>query len=214
MIYEEPPDRLPDESSIDRKCTTIEIKKKRLDARIGSAGNIDERKRDKMKKAQKHTRRTKNAIGRYFLPHCGNQTYSRSEIGIELKSWPSQLKRFAKVQEILPRGNGRVSRRGSFFFPHYVVCRLVVESDAIKPTVLPYKYRIAGKIEGERSPARCGQSFCLISERFIPLRSLYRLIISCARAKFQSCNVSILNMQLKKENRVSILISGSDLKAA
>ena len=110
-----------------------------------------------------------------FSPHRGNheQTYPRSKIRIELKSWPSQLKRFTKVQEILPQENGRVSRRDGFFSLHYVVCRLVVESDAIKPTVLPYKYRIAKKIEEERSPAKCGQKF-LFNFRKIYLTMLCR----------------------------------------
>lgn len=109
-------------------------------------------------------------------------------IGNRIKKLAKPIKTFCESSRDSPSGR-TVGFRGVFFFPHYVVCRLVVESDAIKPTVLPYKYRIAEKIEEERSLARCGQSFCLISERFTSLRSLYRRNQPHS-SKVPSCNVS------------------------
>jgi len=81
--------------------------KKKLDAHIGSVGTTvsmnenkaEWRKPESVREGQERSR------ARCFLFHRGNheRTYPRSEIRIELKSWPSQLKPFAKVQEILSR---------------------------------------------------------------------------------------------------------------
>lgn len=117
VIYEERPVRRPDGSSIDRKCPTIELEKKESDAHIGSPGSAaptNENKTERWRKvANEVSERGKRAesvqpkVCRTFrsLPRARNEhseenhglKYSRGEIGIELKSWPSQLKCFAKV---------------------------------------------------------------------------------------------------------------------
>lgn len=118
MIYEELPDRPPDGSSIDRKCLTIEIKKKRSTRVLDrSAPSMSENKveRRKPKSAREGQKRGRTL---FSLLHRENheRTYPPSEIRIELKSWPSQLKRFAKVQEILSGGKKTVGFLGAVVF--------------------------------------------------------------------------------------------------
>lgn len=115
VIYEELPARLPDGSSIDRKCSTIEIKKK-LDADIGSIGIADERKQDKMKKASKYTRRTKRTAAVIFsaIAEITGQTYSRNWNRIKKLAKP--IKTFCESSRDSPSGR-TVGFRGVFFLP-------------------------------------------------------------------------------------------------